>query len=833
MCQNYNRIIHRSIIGTLILASLLIAQVDPWDSSISWNISGETVFSTSKHFDIRKTPTHEDKTPNNPSPAQADMTTAFGYLENAFRVYHENMKFSVPDSNSAVKHKIRVYLYEKIGALYGGVDQYGPGIWMGLGGLRDNWGLSHEYSHGLQSLSGGLQGSEYANWFYESHANWMAHQVIPTSTHCSDMLVNYPYLYYGSTRDRYCNWQFFEYLKDNHGGTDVVNNIWRLSLRNNNSARNQETPFTALMRNKNWTVSNLNDTMGAWAMHNVTWDYSNGALYRSSYGSYDNRERQRRNRVTMLDSLDGNNRYFSPDYWAPQAYGYNLVRIYPSTTGANSTITVKFRGVVQTSPQNTTFGNFKYQPTSIPNPNSDWRWGVVAIQSNGSPRYSALQKGSATDMNFDVLANDQAMYMVVMATPSVYTRIFWDQMYYTIYRYPWMVEFVNAKPEGYQPNAWPTTGTTCRPKTTNWQGCVASTATVDASVIVAPNARILGTSRVTGNVKVEDYATIRGGTVSGNAIIRDQARVMGGTVAENAILEGHASVYGGTVNGYAMVGALSLVDGGTVTGNGKFYGVMNQLGNGVTISGTAQMLGDNEISTSISQGVFYGMLDVGMKNEVTFGSARTAPVVEVTKPGPYIWPNTQGSSAAVSSATGVSSSSSAGVCTQSFVPYHRVNAGTWTNNAAVRAFVGDSVSFAPQPASGVWSWTGPNGYVATDRQITLKSLTLAQSGTYNASVNVNGCVYQGSIQLTIESASPVRNLVKNIIFRAKIHNQVLELQLPQGAKAWRLADMFGNVRMQGHETGSVQKSMAQIQSGIYLLQVDLPNGPQSQIILNK
>ncbi len=117
-----------------------------------------------------------------------------------------------------------------------------------------------------------------------------------------------------------------EYLKDYHGGGSTVNDIWSNSLRNTDPLRSQETPFTALMRNEGWSVDQFNDVVGDWAMHNVTWDYSNGAVYRSSYGSYDNRTQHKRNRVTMLERTDSiNNRYVSPDYWSPQALGYNLL----------------------------------------------------------------------------------------------------------------------------------------------------------------------------------------------------------------------------------------------------------------------------------------------------------------------------------------------------------------------------------------------------------------------------------------------------------------------------------------------------------------------------
>ncbi len=52
------------------------------------------------------------------------------------------------------------------------------------------------------------------------------------------------------------------------------------------------------------------------------------------------------------------------------------------------------------------------------------------------------------------------------------------------------------------------------------------------------------------------------------------------------------------------------------------------------------------------------------------------------------------------------------------VPYMQVNNGSWqeSNNGSVS--VGTCVNLGPQPSSGgSWSWTGPNGYTSTSRQI--------------------------------------------------------------------------------------------------------------------
>ncbi|MBN1759924.1 MAG: hypothetical protein JW863_16480 [Chitinispirillaceae bacterium] len=54
-------------------------------------------------------------------------------------------------------------------------------------------------------------------------------------------------------------------------------------------------------------------------------------------------------------------------------------------------------------------------------------------------------------MSIDVSGADE-VYLVVTATPTEYARIVWDQMNYTIYRCPYMVEVTKPGPfEWYEP----------------------------------------------------------------------------------------------------------------------------------------------------------------------------------------------------------------------------------------------------------------------------------------------------------------------------------------------------------------------------------------------
>lgn len=93
-----------------------------------------------------------------------------------------------------------------------------------------------------------------------------------------------------------------------------------------------------------------------------------------------------------------------------------------------------------------------------------------------------------------------------------------------------------------------------------------------------------------------------------------------------------------------------------------------------------------------------------------------------------------------------------GDCTPAKVtPYFRVNTGTWlqTNTASIK--VGDTLDIGPQPHGGSWTWSGPNGYSSSDRQIQLANVTLSESGTYTATYTPDngGCPGQVTFELQI------------------------------------------------------------------------------------
>lgn len=654
-------------------AGVSVAQSINWKGVCTQN--GHTLIASSDHFEVCKKATFDDGSANNVSISDADAQAAIKTLEGVFSFYHDSIKWMYPQpSNATTKLKSVAYIFEssKMGALYGGGNteacqsgECSPGLWLGSGALTDYWGLAHEYAHGLQSVAGWMGNNSHTGWIAESHANWMAHQVNSGDAHyCSEALINFPYLYYGSTRDRYCNWQFMEHLKEEFGGgyegVQKVNRMWTESIRDGEAGRMEQTPFSAMLMAYGWTLEELNEQFGKFAMKNATLEYAPAKkkLYKKSWGDYEFATRRessgwgdnyrRHPRVTMLNKMEcaaGEacaDRYISPSYWAPQRWGYNLVRIYPEKAGK---VTVKFRGIVQekaTVTGYTCFGDntdyykgktykwCNYAPDKLPDPASGWTVGLVAEGSDGTPRYSEMKHGTGFNLEIETKDSDKALWLAVTATPTEMQTILWDQFYYSIFRYPYMIEVVNGAPEGYNKDFWKPANTSGYTKHANGGGLVSSKAKVSESVYVGPDAVVNG-GTISGNARIEDFAVINGGTISGNATVRGRALVTAGTISDDAVLEEDAWLVSGTISGHAKVGAISIIVNTTVTDYAQVYGVMWAV-NGKKLSGTAQLRGDleNNFTKELTKGVFYGMVDDGMLNNANYGANLTTPPTDAT-----------------------------------------------------------------------------------------------------------------------------------------------------------------------------------------------------------
>jgi len=116
-----------------------------------------------------------------------------------------------------------------------------------------------------------------------------------------------------------------------------------------------------------------------------------------------------------------------------------------------------------------------------------------------------------------------------------------------------------------------------------------------------------------------------------------------------------------------------------------------------------------------------------------------------------------GTSGSTTASTTISLTVSSGTCTPTtIVPYISVNGGsTWTEeSAATVTSTSAAVDLGPQPTSGgSWSWTGPNGYTSTSRQVNSIPLSSGVNNYVATYTNTSSCKSTQAFAVTVSGSS--------------------------------------------------------------------------------
>jgi hypothetical protein len=107
--------------------------------------------------------------------------------------------------------------------------------------------------------------------------------------------------------------------------------------------------------------------------------------------------------------------------------------------------------------------------------------------------------------------------------------------------------------------------------------------------------------------------------------------------------------------------------------------------------------------------------------------------------------------------TGQFSGTGNGSCSQQscspspITPYIQVNGASWQQTNSVSVYGGSQVNLGPQPLNGgSWSWTGPNGYTSTSRQINNIPLNWGTNTFVATYTNSGGCQSQETFTINME-----------------------------------------------------------------------------------
>ncbi len=128
-------------------------------------------------------------------------------------------------------------------------------------------------------------------------------------------------------------------------------------------------------------------------------------------------------------------------------------------------------------------------------------------------------------------------------------------------------------------------------------------------------------------------------------------------------------------------------------------------------------------------------------------------------------------------------------CTSTAItPHTQVNGGDWQQTASASLNAGGNVMFGPQPATGgSWTWSGPNGFSATTREVTISNIQSNQAGNYVATyTNAGGCQSTQTFNITVNNPCTPTAIVPYVQINGGTWQQTASASLAQGGSL-----MFG------------------------------------------
>ena len=503
-------------------------------------------------------------------------------MEYIFRRCDELGMIHDEPGTQASKYKYVIVMYNTYGQ--GGPEGWANGwavddtigaFWVHPNATRDGGVIAHEFTHSLQAMyhiddQNSQRGAKaiYDNdgLFYETHANYVRNVLYPGAV-SSDIDAHH---YLMLEPDWKFNYEGYHFLFHIHStlGLPMVSRLWT-------EWRPLEYPLQTLRRITAMPQSEFNDYMYQYATRAVAWDYPT-----NNWGAFLRESRRIRLRepwgrvfaqrtydvLTAIDTAGG--RYYSGTYMAPQDYGYNVVRLYP--TDRSSPVVVGMIGHTEV------------------NDHAGWRYGFVTVDSQGvtvrrSPTYSQPR----ATVQYTLEPNEAELYFVVLGAPvdSMHANPALNNTWNgnpKRYHYPYEVRLTNARPEGYQDVdlVRPWLRTQPGHRHANGGGWVDNRSVVDSSVFIGPRSIIAGTSRITGNVRIDGYNYVENATLSGSVHITDNAFVIGGTLTDsarvrhqcfvsNCTVSGNADLRGSAMPSNYKLGGTVRVDGDLVVYNDK------------------------------------------------------------------------------------------------------------------------------------------------------------------------------------------------------------------------------------------------------------------------
>jgi hypothetical protein len=290
--------------------------------------------------------------------------------------------------------------------------------------------ITHEFGHTIQLYSGGFRNKAAAGPIWETGANWVSFTATPTID--NGIAYYYSNLENGPlwSNSRYAAYPFMSYLFEKDNTRQFLWSTWTGNLRDANGGSTEDWTETLVRLAQAAGIykngyQSFADDMGWYGARLATGDLFNQKtlldLRNSVYAA---------KLFTPLATTATSGSYASPDTRPLLQWGTHIIPLNPTQTGA--TVTAAVTGG---TPENA----------------AAWRWAIVTLAADGTPRYSSLGSvsGQATGAAVSLTAEaNTKMYLVVTATPYAYQSLGWQQEHEAVTgnKFPYTVSITGATP---------------------------------------------------------------------------------------------------------------------------------------------------------------------------------------------------------------------------------------------------------------------------------------------------------------------------------------------------------------------------------------------------
>jgi hypothetical protein len=343
------------------------------------------------------------------------MPRVLKYMDQIWYFYQDVLGFPMPWSDAKrqdfrwkgepTHYKVNVYLTET------GLAKHESGWATGASAIaihpnalgEGSSVIPHEAGHVMQLYSGGMRDWSPVGSFWETHANWLAHQFIPSFV--GGQKQYFEEMHYGLnwSGHRYNSWMWLQHMYETPRiGPRFPIDVW-LENRKDEQGRSIEDPiqtFLRLFKEKGVfpgdPMEGFGDELGIMAARMVTMDYVYQQTYLDARAEAFKKPLPAIPVIPMEEVPNRREAIRPPEEYIPGQYGVNIIQIEKPS----SEVTVSLE-----------------KDTLRECADGSWRLTLVAVGKDLKPRYSAMTRGPAVSIK--VNHGDQ-VFAAVAAVPAVH-----------------------------------------------------------------------------------------------------------------------------------------------------------------------------------------------------------------------------------------------------------------------------------------------------------------------------------------------------------------------------------------------------------------------------